>query len=177
MLSSIEFILDGPGCCLIALQAAGRMHEVEICARRFSRMCNFTTTSINTFKLHIQLQRDIVNLYTKLHARPVYIASCALATVWRTFYHRRVYASQCETPSASVFRLVGGKPTLPSSLTAILADPYLSTFPDCSVRSCTYMVDLIMITAPQNQTQSIPTTPPTLQTQLRPLEAAARGPS
>ena len=39
------------------------------------------------------------------------------------------------------------------------------------------MVDLIMITAPQDQTPSIPTTPPTLPTPLRPLEAAARVPS
>mgnify|MGYP005716338947 CR=1 FL=1 len=91
----------------------------------------------------------------------------------------QIYASQCETPSASVFRLVGGKPTLPYSLAAILADPYLSTFPDCSVRSCLYMVDLIMITAPHDQTPSIPTTPPTLLTltRLRQLEAAARVPS
>ena len=88
-----------------------------------------------------------------------------------------IYASQYEAPSASVFRLVPAKPTLPYWLTAILADPYLSTFPDCSVRSCLYMVDLIMITAPHDQTPSIPTTPPTLRTQLRPLEAAARAPS
>ena len=39
------------------------------------------------------------------------------------------------------------------------------------------MVDLIMITAPHDQTQSTPTTPPTLQTRLRPLGAAARVPS
>ena len=88
-----------------------------------------------------------------------------------------IYASQCEIPSASVFWLVEGKPTLPYSQTAILAYPYLTTFPDCSVRSCLYMVDLIMITAPHDQTPSIPTTPPTLRTQLRPLEAAARAPS
>ena len=68
-------------------------------------------------------------------------------------------------------------PALPYSLTAILADPYLSTFPDCSVRSCLYMVDLIMITAPHDQTPIIPTTPPTLLAWLRQLEAAARVPS
>ena len=88
-----------------------------------------------------------------------------------------IYASQCETPSASVFRLVGGKPTLPCSLSAIVADPYLSCPGLSRVRSCMYMVDLIMITAPHDQTPSIPPTPPTLPTLLRQLEAAARVPS
>ena len=88
-----------------------------------------------------------------------------------------IYASQCETPSASVFRLVGGKTTLPSSLSAILAGPYLPCPGLSRVRSCLCMVDLIMITAPHDQTPSIPTTPPTLPTLLRPLEAAARVPS
>ena len=89
----------------------------------------------------------------------------------------KIHASQCDTRPAGVFRLVPAKPALTYSLAAILADPYLSTFPDCSVRSCLYMVDLIMITAPQDQTQSTPTTPPTLLTWLRPLGAAARVPS
>ena len=40
-----------------------------------------------------------------------------------------------------------------------------------------YMVDLIMITAPYDQTPGTLTTPLTLPTLLRPLEAAARVPS
>ena len=82
----------------------------------------------------------------------------------RTTFGYRISASSSETHTPILANCYISWPIL----------VYLSTFPDCSVRSCLYMVDLIMITAPHDQTPSIPTTPPTLMTRLRPLEAAAR---
>ena len=58
-----------------------------------------------------------------------------------------ISATRYETRQSITLWLVADRRIAPPSLTAILADPYLSCPGLSRVRSCMYMVDLIMITA------------------------------